>query len=150
MRSQIQLVQGTLKEKILAGIAKNAFLTNQIEGNFYELGYISSVAHDEPVWQVCKQMRERFWHDVTGRPLDPKLVRIARAEEIEEVCRTNLYTKVPEQECYDKTGKAAISTRWVDINKGDDVNPECRSRIVGRELKHTTSTKTTSSQPPHR
>ena len=49
--------------------------------------------------------------------------------------RTNLYTKVPTKECYDATGKGPISTRWVDINKGDDVNPEYRSRIVAREIK---------------
>ena len=24
---------------------------------------------------------------------------------------------------------------WVDINKGDDVNEECRSRLVAQELK---------------
>ena len=27
-----------------------------------------------------------------------------------------------------------IGTRWVDTNKGDSVNPECRSRLVGREF----------------
>ena len=62
-------------------------------------------------------------------------MRKARSEEIEEVYRTNLYTKVPVQECYDVTGKAPISTRWVDINKGDDKDPECRSRIVAQEIK---------------
>ena len=33
------------------------------------------------------------------------------------------------------TGARPVSTRWVDINKGDDNDPDCRSRWVGRELK---------------
>ena len=76
-----------------------------------------------------------FWDDVTGRPSPPEVVKQARAEEIEEVYRTNLHAKVPEQECYDAAGKDPISTRWVDINKADDVHPECRSRIVAQEIK---------------
>merc|ERR1712163_70814 len=35
---------------------------------------------------------------------------------------------------YDKTGKAPIGTRWVDVNKGDSVHPEYRSRLVAQEI----------------
>ena len=42
-----------------------------------------------------KQCNDFFWDDVTGRPLDTKLVKQARAEEIEKIYRTNLYTQVP-------------------------------------------------------
>ena len=34
-----------------------------------------------------------------------------------------------------RTGRPPISVRWVDVNKGDDVNPNYRSRLVARELK---------------
>ena len=34
-----------------------------------------------------------------------------------------------------KTGKKPISTRWVDITKGDDKLPNYRSRYVAREIK---------------
>ena len=27
-----------------------------------------------------------------------------------------------------------IRTRWIDINKGDDENPNYRSRLVGKEF----------------
>ena len=33
-----------------------------------------------------------------------------------------------------KTGCKPIGTRWVDINKGDDVDPNYRSRIVAQEF----------------
>ena len=32
-------------------------------------------------------------------------------------------------------GVHPIGTRWVDINKGDNVHPEFRSRVVGQEIK---------------
>ena len=46
----------------------------------------------------------------------------------------NLYTKVPTKECYEKTGKAPITVRWIDINNGDQLNPNYRSRLVAREI----------------
>ena len=33
------------------------------------------------------------------------------------------------------TGKKPIAVRWVDVNKGDDEDPNYRSRLVGREIK---------------
>ena len=46
-----------------------------------------------------------------------------------------MYVKVPTQQCLEETGQAPIGTRWVDINKGDDVHVEYRSRLVAQELK---------------
>ena len=66
---------------------------------------------------------EIAWDDVTGAELNPKDVRKARGEEIEYVRKMNLYTNVPIKQCYDRTGNGPISTRWIDINKGDSVNP---------------------------
>ena len=77
---------------------------------------------------------EMVWDDVSGAELDPKVVRKAREEEIEYVRKMKLYTKVPIQECYAKIGRAPITIRWIDINKGDNVNPNCRSRLVAREI----------------
>ena len=34
-----------------------------------------------------------------------------------------------------KTGKKPIGSRWVDINKGDEVNSDYRSRLVAKEIK---------------
>ena len=46
-----------------------------------------------------------------------------------------MYIKVPIKECWDKTGKGPIKTRWLDINKGDNIHPEYRSRLVATGLK---------------
>ena len=70
--------------------------------------------------------------DVTGEPLDPKLVLEARGLEIKYIREMKLYTKVDRQECI-KSGCKPITTRWIDVNKGDDGKPNYRSRLVGKE-----------------
>ena len=73
--------------------------------------------------------------DVSGSVLNSKLVREARADEVRGVCHHKVFDKVPIAECYIETGQAPVSTKWVDINKGDASNPDYRSRWVGREFK---------------
>ena len=82
-----------------------------------------------------RQAAEQFWDDISGKKLDNRLVRKAREEEMKEICKHHVYEKVDIQECWDNTGKEPIGTRWVDVNKGDDVNPEYRSRLVAQEIK---------------
>ena len=65
-----------------------------------------------------------FLDDLSGRELDPALVRKARAEEIEVLAEHEVYSKVPISECLRVTGKNPIGSRWVDINKGDTACPE--------------------------
>ena len=40
-----------------------------------------------------------------------------------------------DEEARRKTGKPAITVRWVDVNKGDDLNPNVRSRLVARQIR---------------
>ena len=54
---------------------------------------------------------------------------------MQEVKKHKVYEKVPIEKCYESTGKTPIGTRWVDVNKGDKVHPECRSRLVAQEIK---------------
>ena len=77
----------------------------------------------------------RIWDDMSGKELDWELVAAARTEEMEEFRKHQVYVKVPIKECWEKTGKKPIGVRWVDINKGDQVNPEYRSRLVAKEIK---------------
>ena len=73
--------------------------------------------------------------DLTGARLDPDMMRTARKDEIAYFRARQVYEKVATQECWDVTGKAPIATRWVDINKGDEANPNYRSRLVAKEFK---------------
>ena len=54
---------------------------------------------------------------------------------MQEFRKHRVYDKVDIQECWDNTGKEPIGTRWVDINKGDESNPDYRSRLVAQEIK---------------
>ena len=70
-----------------------------------------------------------FWDDISGRALRPDLVKEAREDERRGCLEANAFTNVPIQMCYDATGEAPISTRWVDINKGDNDNPNYESIV---------------------
>ena len=43
--------------------------------------------------------------------------------------RMGVYSKVRRQK-----GMKVITTKWIDTNKGDHLNPDYRARLVGREL----------------
>ena len=73
--------------------------------------------------------------DVTGQVLKDALVKEARDKELKYFYDKGVWTKRPKQEARHRTGKKAISVRWVDTNKGDDLNPRYRSRLVARQLK---------------
>ena len=86
------------------------------------------MAVEENNWEV-------FYDNLSGARLDPEGVKNAREEEMAEVHKHGVYVKVPVDECYEKTGKAPIRARWVDVKKGDSVHPEYRSRLVAKEIK---------------
>ena len=80
----------------------------------------------------CSGMRA--FDDISGQELEPSLMVKARKEEIEYFRKMGVYEKVDLKECHDSTGKAPIAVRWVDINKGDSVSPNYRSRLVAKEF----------------
>ena len=56
-----------------------------------------------------------FWGGMSGKELNPSLVRKAREDEMEEFRKHKVYVKVPIEECIRKIGKKPIGSRWVDI-----------------------------------
>ena len=72
---------------------------------------------------------------LTGQPLRPELVREARKAELAYFLSKNVWTKVAREEAYAKHGKAPITIKWIDVNKGDDERPQYRSRFVAREVR---------------
>ena len=51
-------------------------------------------------------------------------VKVARKEEVTYMEQRGIWGLSPIQECWDKTGKAPVSVRWVDTNKGGDTAAE--------------------------
>ena len=73
-----------------------------------------------------------FINDVSGL-LDHELAVKARKLEM-DFRKMGVYDKVP-RAAATRDGCRVITTKWVDINKGDQKAPNYRARLVGRELK---------------
>ena len=65
----------------------------------------------------------KFKDDLTGQVLKDNLVVEARKKELEFFQSRGFWVKVPRQQAFQRTGRPPISVRWVDINKGDEVEP---------------------------
>ena len=72
--------------------------------------------------------------EVTGLPLDTKLVADAIKEELMFTRKQQVYHEVPVS-YLEKSGLKAIRTQWVHTNKGDAANPFIRARLVAQETK---------------
>jgi hypothetical protein len=77
----------------------------------------------------------RHKDDLTGQVLQDSLVKEARAKELAFFHSKNVWLKVPMRNGRTTGGQQPISVRWVDVNKGDDMNPNYRSRLVARQMK---------------
>jgi hypothetical protein len=78
---------------------------------------------------------QEAWDDVRGGDLPMEKVMAARAEEVGFMEERGIWTLRPIGECWEKTGKAPVSVRWVDTNKGSAEFVEVRSRLVARDFK---------------
>ena len=76
-----------------------------------------------------------FKDSVTGQPLPGELVCAARKLELDYFEKKLVWERVPRGEAFARTGKAPISVRWIDTNKGDDDTPNIRCRLVAREIR---------------
>ena len=62
------------------------------------------------------------WDDLTGMKLDAGKVIEARAKEVTYLRDKRVYDNIPRHQALRGKWKI-IRTRWIDINKGDDENP---------------------------
>ena len=63
-----------------------------------------------------------------------KLVIEARGEEVDYMTQRNIWSLRPIVECWQRTGKAPTSIRWVDTNKGGPGEVVVRCRLVARDF----------------
>ena len=74
----------------------------------------------EPVCEeVASEVETPYWDDISGKPLDPSGVKEARKEEVQVINEMGVWEVIPRP-----VGEKVISTRWVDINKGDEGHPK--------------------------
>ena len=77
----------------------------------------------------------QYFDEKTGMDLPAKMVEEAATEEVSFMHGIGLYDYAPLAECYANTGKGSVSTKWVRTNKGTEVEPEVRCRLVARDFK---------------
>ena len=59
-----------------------------------------------------------------------------------------MWEVVKTQECWDATGRPPISTKWFDVNKGDQHDYDIRCRLVAREKRGANSDEFYAPTPP--
>ena len=74
-----------------------------------------------------------FYKDnISGAMLDPVRVKAARREEVDFLHEFGVYRKIPRA---NGVGGQSVTMKWIDVNRADEQRPECRRRMVARELK---------------
>ena len=86
-------------------------------------------------WYERNPHQLEAYDDVSGAPLKAELVTKARRFEIEFFRKMGVYEKVPRAQAWAKR-QQVIGTRWIDINKGDEIHPDYRSRLVAKQFKN--------------
>ena len=70
-----------------------------------------------------------------GKQLNSDDVIAARLDEIKHLHPYEVCEKDPIGQCWALTGRVPVKIKWVNINKGDKVKRDYRSRLVAKELK---------------
>ena len=78
---------------------------------------------------------QEFRDRSTGLPLNPEMVKKARELEMQCMEELKVLEDSDRDACMAETGRPPIPTDWVDINKGDSLRPNNRSRLVFQETR---------------
>ena len=88
------------------------------------------------------------YDEYTGDLLPAGLVAVAREEEVSVMEDWHVWEEVPVSECFKETGKKPLGGRWVDCNKGDQSQPDVRSRWVAKDIARYKSDEFFAATPP--
>ena len=90
----------------------------------------SDLENSVPPQESHDELLDQAWDDHTGASLDARKVKEARQLEMEYYDKMHVFGKVPIAQCWERTGKAPLKARWVDIDKGT----RYRSRWVVKQF----------------
>ncbi len=114
----------------------DAHLTDvQLERRVKRLMHITDGYDDAEAMATTVTGAGQYRDAITGQPLDPDMVRAARRKELEYFNSKHVWDVRDRAEALRRQGKPPISVRWIDVNKGDDSDPNYRSRLVAREIR---------------
>ena len=90
------------------------------------------------------ELLDQAWDDHPEESLDAKKVKEARQLEMEYYDKMHVFDEVPIAQCWERTGKAHLKSRWVDTDKGTWY----RSRWVAKQFKGSDSEEWFAAAPP--
>ena len=76
-----------------------------------------------------------FEDEITGATLERDQVIKAHQDEMKEYKSFDVYDEVDDELCWKLTGSNPVGTRWRVINKGDELHPDVRARLVAKQFK---------------
>ena len=88
-----------------------------------EVGLHAATDEDEATADAPMGCSCKYRADIIGQLLRDDLFRYARSKELRYFCDNGVWVKRPAGEARQRTGKGAISVRWVGVNKGDGLCP---------------------------
>ena len=97
-----------------------------------------------PPEESNEDLLDQAWDDHIGESLDAKKVKEARQLEMEYYDKMHVFDKVLFDQCWERTGKAHLKARCVDIDKGTGY----RSRWVAKQFKGSDSEEWFAATPP--
>ena len=127
-----------LREDISGGIQLPSVDVKNPHANF------SDLENSVPPGESNEDLLDQAWDDHTGESWDAKKVKEARQLEMEYDDKMHVFEKVPIAQCWERTGKAPLKARWVDIDKGT----RYRSRLVAKQFKGSDSEEWFAATPP--
>ena len=83
---------------------------------------------------------QEFRDRSTGLPLNPEMVKKARKLEMQHMEELKVLEDSDRDACMAETGPPPIPADWVDINNGDSLRINYRSRLVCQERTWTVNT----------
>ena len=79
--------------------------------------------------------QEDVYDNRTEERLDAKLTKRAENEEMTHMEQLEAGIESTDEECWAKTVKAPVTTKWVRVRKGTSSTPFIRARLVARDFK---------------
>ena len=119
-------------------ILKGAHRQMKTDGHLQD-GCIGLMPGEDKVCDILRGPAQgysgKYRDDISGQVLRDDLIGEARKLELAYFAQKGVWQKRPHGESRKVTGKPPITVRWVDTNKGDDMVPKYRSRLVARQIK---------------
>ena len=92
--------------------------------------------------------RHQFVDDLTSLRLSPDIFKAPRPKELEHFRTRQVWDVRSINDARRRMGRAPISVRWVETNKGEDRSPNIRSGLVAEEIRTTGRDSIFSPTPP--